>query len=84
MALEIFALQVLLAFAITAFGVMAAARIKQMQSFMAPTQMLVTPMFFWRVPTLVEAAWSRCWDSSCWGSRCGSSAAPSEARSRSP
>jgi hypothetical protein len=54
MALEIFALQVLLAFAITAFGVMAAARIKQMQSFMAPTQMLVTPMFFWRVPTLVE------------------------------
>jgi ABC-2 type transport system permease protein len=37
---------VLLAFAITAFGVMAAARIKQMQSFMALTQMLVMPMFF--------------------------------------
>jgi len=46
MILEIFALQVLLAFAITAFGVMAAARIKQMQSFMALTQMLVMPMFF--------------------------------------
>jgi ABC-2 type transport system permease protein len=46
MILELVALQVLLAFAITAFGVMAAARIKQMQSFMALTQMLVMPMFF--------------------------------------
>jgi ABC-2 type transport system permease protein len=46
MLLEVFALQVLLAFAITAFGVMAAARINQMQSFMALTQMLVMPMFF--------------------------------------
>jgi ABC-2 type transport system permease protein len=46
MLLEVFALQVLLAFAITAFGVMAAARITQMQSFMALTQMLVMPMFF--------------------------------------
>jgi ABC-2 type transport system permease protein len=46
MLLEIFALQVLLAFAITAFGVMAAARINQMQSFMALTQMLIMPMFF--------------------------------------
>ena len=46
MLLEVFALQVLLAFAITAFGVMAAARISQMQSFMALTQMLVMPMFF--------------------------------------
>jgi ABC-2 type transport system permease protein len=44
--LEVFALQVLLAFSITAFGVMAAARISQMQSFMALTQMLVMPMFF--------------------------------------
>jgi len=43
---EIVVLQVLLAFAITAFGVMAAARINQMQSFMALTQMLVMPMFF--------------------------------------
>jgi ABC-2 type transport system permease protein len=43
---ELVALQVLLAFALTAFGVMAAARIKQMQSFMALTQMLVMPMFF--------------------------------------
>src|SRR4051812_45512540 len=46
MLLTVFALQVLLAFAITAFGVMAAARINQMQSFMALTQMLVMPMFF--------------------------------------
>jgi ABC-2 type transport system permease protein len=46
MLLEVFALQVLLAFAITAFGVMAAARINQMQSFMALTQMLIMPMFF--------------------------------------
>ena len=46
MLLEVLALQVLLAFAITAFGVMAAARINQMQSFMALTQMLVMPMFF--------------------------------------
>jgi ABC-2 type transport system permease protein len=46
MLLEVFALQVLLAFSITAFGVMAAARISQMQSFMALTQMLVMPMFF--------------------------------------
>jgi ABC-2 type transport system permease protein len=46
MLLEVLALQVLLAFSITAFGVMAAARINQMQSFMALTQMLVMPMFF--------------------------------------
>jgi ABC-2 type transport system permease protein len=46
MLLEVFALQLLLAFSITAFGVMAAARISQMQSFMALTQMLVMPMFF--------------------------------------
>jgi ABC-2 type transport system permease protein len=44
--LEIFALQLLLAFAITAFGMMAAARITQMQSFMALMQMAVMPMFF--------------------------------------
>src|SRR5436853_338786 len=37
--LGIFGLQLLLAFAITAFGVMAAARVTQMQSFMALTQM---------------------------------------------
>ena len=46
MLVEVVALQVLLAFSLTAFGVMAAARIKQMQSFMALTQMLVMPMFF--------------------------------------
>ncbi len=46
MIIEIFALQLLLAFAITAFGVMIAVRIKQMQSFMGVMQMIVTPMFF--------------------------------------
>ncbi|MFI5004492.1 MAG: ABC transporter permease, partial [Solirubrobacterales bacterium] len=44
--LVIFALQLLLAFAITAFGMMAAARINQMQSFMALMQMAIMPMFF--------------------------------------
>ncbi len=44
--LEIIALQLLLAFSITAFGVMVAARVNQMQSFMAMTQMLIMPMFF--------------------------------------
>ncbi|HXB63526.1 MAG TPA: ABC transporter permease [Solirubrobacteraceae bacterium] len=43
---ELFALMVLLAFAITAFGMMAAARITQMQSFMALMQMAIMPMFF--------------------------------------
>jgi ABC-2 type transport system permease protein len=44
--LELFALSLLLAFAITAFGVMFAARINQMQSFMALMQMAIMPMFF--------------------------------------
>jgi ABC-2 type transport system permease protein len=44
--LGIFGLQLLLAFSITAFGVMVAARIKQMQSFMGLMQMVVMPMFF--------------------------------------
>jgi ABC-2 type transport system permease protein len=44
--LGIFALQLLLAFSITAFGVMVAIRIKQMQSFMGVMQMIVMPMFF--------------------------------------
>jgi ABC-2 type transport system permease protein len=44
--LEVFGLQLLLAFAITAFGVMVAARITQMQSFMALMQMAIMPMFF--------------------------------------
>ncbi|HVR04468.1 MAG TPA: ABC transporter permease [Solirubrobacteraceae bacterium] len=44
--LELFALTLLLAFAITAFGMMAAARITQMQSFMALMQMAIMPMFF--------------------------------------
>ncbi|MGH2976288.1 MAG: ABC transporter permease [Solirubrobacterales bacterium] len=44
--LGIFSLQLLLAFTITAFGVMAAVRVKQMQSFMGLMQMVVMPMFF--------------------------------------
>jgi ABC-2 type transport system permease protein len=44
--LGVFALQLVLAFAITAFGVMVAARIKQIQSFMAVTQMVMMPMYF--------------------------------------
>jgi ABC-2 type transport system permease protein len=44
--LEIFALLLMLAFAITAFGMMVAARVNQMQSFMALMQMAVMPMFF--------------------------------------
>ncbi|HLL93212.1 MAG TPA: ABC transporter permease [Solirubrobacteraceae bacterium] len=43
---EVFALQMLLAFAVTAFGVMVAARITQMQSFMALMQMAIMPMYF--------------------------------------
>jgi ABC-2 type transport system permease protein len=46
MIIGIFVLQLLLAFSITAFGVMIAVRIKQMQSFMGVMQMIVTPMFF--------------------------------------
>ena len=41
-----FGLMLLLAFAMTAFGVMVAARIKQMQAFMSVSQMVVMPMFF--------------------------------------
>jgi ABC-2 type transport system permease protein len=44
--LGVFGLQLLLAFTITAFGVMIAVRIKQMQSFMGVMQMIVMPMFF--------------------------------------
>jgi ABC-2 type transport system permease protein len=42
----VFSLQLILAFTITAFGVMIAARIKQMQAFFGVMQMLVVPMFF--------------------------------------
>lgn len=44
--LGILAIQALLAFTITAFGLMVAVRIKQMQSFMGVMQMIVMPMFF--------------------------------------
>jgi ABC-2 type transport system permease protein len=46
LAFEIFGLLLLLAFSITAFGMMAAARVTQMQSFMALMQMAIMPMFF--------------------------------------
>jgi daunorubicin resistance ABC transporter membrane protein len=38
--------ELLLSFTLTAFGVMMAARIKQIQAFMALTQMLILPLFF--------------------------------------
>jgi ABC-2 type transport system permease protein len=44
--LGVFALQLLLAFSITAFGVMVAARISQIQSFMGVMQLVIMPMFF--------------------------------------
>jgi ABC-2 type transport system permease protein len=46
MILGVFCLQLLLAFSMTAFGVMVAARVQQMQSFMGLMQMVVMPMFF--------------------------------------
>jgi ABC-2 type transport system permease protein len=46
MLLGLFGIMVLLALAVTAFGVMIAARIKQMQSFMAIMQMIITPLYF--------------------------------------
>lgn len=46
MILALIGLQLLLAFTITAAGLMAAARITQMQSFMALTQMLLMPLLF--------------------------------------
>ena len=39
-------LQALLAFTLTAFGLMIAVRITQLQAFMAITQMFVMPLFF--------------------------------------
>ena len=44
--LELVALLMILAFAMTAFGVMAAARIRSIQSFMGLTQLILMPMFF--------------------------------------
>lgn len=46
MVLEVLALQLLLAFMMTAFGVMLAVRVTQMQAFMALMQMVVTPLLF--------------------------------------
>jgi ABC-2 type transport system permease protein len=44
--LGVLGMMLLLAFAMTAFGVMVAVRIKQMQAFMGVTQMVVMPMFW--------------------------------------
>jgi ABC-2 type transport system permease protein len=44
--LGLFGLQLLLAFTVTAFGVMVAVRIRQIQTFTTVMQMLVMPMFF--------------------------------------
>ena len=44
--ISVFGIQLLLAFTLTAFGVMMSARITQMQAFMALTQMLVLPLYF--------------------------------------
>src|SRR5438270_10321320 len=44
--LTVFAELLLLAFTLTAFGVMMAARINQIQSYMALNQMLLMPLFF--------------------------------------
>ncbi len=44
--LGVFALQLLLAFSITAFGVMVAVRITQIQAFMGVMQLVIMPMFF--------------------------------------
>jgi ABC-2 type transport system permease protein len=44
--LGVLGMMLLLSFAMTAFGVMVAVRIKQMQAFMGVTQMVVMPMFF--------------------------------------
>jgi ABC-2 type transport system permease protein len=44
--LGVLGMMLLLSFAMTAFGVMVAVRIKQIQAFMGVTQMVVMPMFF--------------------------------------
>lgn len=43
---EVFGIQLLLAFTICTFGMMMASRIQQMQSFMALNMLLIMPMFF--------------------------------------
>ncbi len=44
--IEVFGIQLLLAFTICAFGMMMASRIQQMQSFMAFNMLMVMPMYF--------------------------------------
>src|SRR5271156_2590940 len=43
---ELFGIQLLLAFTICAFGMMMASRIQQMQSFMALNMLMIMPMYF--------------------------------------
>jgi ABC-2 type transport system permease protein len=43
---EVFGIQLLLAFTICAFGMMMAARVQQMQSFMALNMLFVMPLYF--------------------------------------
>lgn len=43
---EVFGIQLLLAFTICAFGMMMASRIQQMQSFMALNMLMIMPMYF--------------------------------------
>jgi ABC-2 type transport system permease protein len=44
--IQVFGIQILLAFTICAFGMMMASRIQQMQSFMALNMLLIMPMYF--------------------------------------
>jgi ABC-2 type transport system permease protein len=44
--IQVFGIQLLLAFTICAFGMMMASRIQQMQSFMALNMLMVMPMYF--------------------------------------
>jgi ABC-2 type transport system permease protein len=46
MMIQVFGIQLLLAFTICAFGMMMASRIQQMQSFMALNMLLIMPMYF--------------------------------------
>jgi ABC-2 type transport system permease protein len=43
---QVFGIQLLLAFTICAFGMMMASRIQQMQSFMALNMLMIMPMYF--------------------------------------
>jgi ABC-2 type transport system permease protein len=58
--IEAFGIQLLLAFTICSFGLMMAARIQQMQSFMALNMLLIMPMYFMSgamFPTSHQPTW---------------------------